>query len=59
MVSRFDAGVVIQDAAPQAVLVAASKMMEDYQRYNANALTTGEILQQENSASAMYKAITE
>ena len=59
MVARFDAGLVTDDLSPQAVLQSAAAIIADYPRYNTNADTAGQVLQQENSANGLYKALTE
>ena len=59
MVERFEAGMVIDIASPAKVLQSVEAIVLDYARYNVNANTAGQALQQENSASVLYKVLTE
>ena len=59
MVDRFDAGVVIDNESPQAIVKSAAAIIADYANYNSNAGHAGQILQQENSAATLYKVLTE
>jgi glycosyltransferase involved in cell wall biosynthesis len=59
MAVRFDAGLVTDDISPAAVLEKVNVIVSDYSRYNVNANKAGNTLQQENSADALYKALTE
>ena len=58
MVERFEAGRVIDIVTPANVLKSAEAIILDYARYNMYANTAGQTLQQENSASALYKVLT-
>lgn len=59
MVERFEAGMVMDIATPESVLKSVESIILDYARYNANANTAGQTLQQENSASTLYKVLVE
>ena len=59
MVERFDAGLVADNNSPQEVLKKAAVIIENYAHYNANVINAGQILQRENSASTLYKVLTE
>ena len=59
MVERFEAGLVLDSMSPETVLKSVGEIISDYARYNANANRAGQILQQENSADALYKALME
>ena len=59
MVGRFDAGIITQNMSPEAVLKSAEAIIFDYSRYSINANNAGQVLQQENSASILYKVLTE
>lgn len=59
MVERFDAGQVVSNVSPQEVFKSSTAIIESYARYNSNAIRAGQTLQQENSASALYKVLTE
>lgn len=58
MVQRFDAGLVVENSAPEKVLAAIQKIMADYTQYQKNAAVAGLILQQENSAEFLFKRLT-
>ncbi len=57
MVQRFDAGVVVDSTAPQSVLAAIETIMVSYTQYQKNAFEAGVVLQQENNAEILYKAL--
>ncbi len=59
MVERFDAGIVLHKTSPQEVFNSATAIISRYAHYNANAVSAGQILQQENNAGALYKVLTE
>lgn len=59
MVKRFDAGLIADNVSPQEIFNIASKIISNYAYYNANAINAGKHLQQENSASALYKVLTD
>ena len=59
MVERFDAGLVTNNMSPDAVLKSIAAIIADYSRYNKNAITAGQALQQENSANTLYHVLTE
>jgi glycosyltransferase involved in cell wall biosynthesis len=59
MVERFDAGLVVDSMLSQAILNAASTIISNYKRYNENAVNAGQILQQENNASALFEVLSE
>ena len=48
-VERFDAGIVVEDADPQALQEAITRVIADYPRYQANARAAAEVLRRENS----------
>jgi len=54
---RFDAGAVIDDAAPEHMLFAVQSIMSDYSRYSENALKAGLILEQEHNAANLLSII--
>jgi glycosyltransferase involved in cell wall biosynthesis len=58
MVERFEAGIVLENLSPEAVLKSVEVIMADYPTYNANANRAGQTLQQENSADALYLELT-
>ena len=57
MVQRFDAGVVVDSAAPQSVLAAIETIVAHYAQYQQNASEAGVVLQHENNAEILYKAL--
>lgn len=57
MVQRFNAGLVVEDTAPEKVLEAIQKIMTDYTHYQKNAAMAGLTLQQENSAEFLLKRL--
>jgi hypothetical protein len=59
MVERFDAGTVTAETSPQQILGKIVGIIAAYDRYAANAAIAGRALQQENSASMLYEALTE
>lgn len=59
MVERFDAGIILDSLSPEWVLKSAEDIISNYSRYNASASKAGQVLQQENSANALYKVLTE
>jgi hypothetical protein len=58
MVSRFDAGIVVDSPAPEVVLMAVDKILADFPGYQANAHAAGLTLRQENSGDLLFKALT-
>lgn len=59
MAKHFDAGLVADDMSAEAVQARIKTIIAEYPRYHANALQGGQILQQENSASALYQTLIE
>jgi glycosyltransferase involved in cell wall biosynthesis len=59
IVERFDAGLVADNVSPQDVLAKATAIISNYAHYNTNAINAGQVLQHENSASTLYKVLTE
>ncbi len=57
MVQRFDAGLVVEDTAPEKVLEAIQKIMADYTHYQKNAVGAGLTLQRENSAAFLFEML--
>lgn len=57
MVQWFDAGVIVENPAPENVLAAIQKIMSDYKQYQKNAFEAGLSLQQENSAEFLFKKL--
>jgi hypothetical protein len=58
VVARFDAGQVVDEAAPNLLLAAAEEILRDYGRYRRNALLAGAALQRELSASRLFEIVT-
>ncbi len=58
MVQRFNAGVVVDSTAPQSVLAAIEIIIANYAQYQKNAFEAGVVLQYENNAEILYKALT-
>ena len=59
MVERFEAGLVADNMSPQEVHKKATAIISNYAYYNANAVSAGQVLQQENNAGVLYKVLTE
>lgn len=59
MVARFDAGGVVQDMATVAICAMAEQLVSNYAVYSGHAAEAGRVLQQENSANVLYKALLE
>ena len=59
MVERFDAGLVVSDTSAEDVYNKAKAIISNFERYNANAINAGEVLQRENNASMLYQVLTE
>ncbi|HJV35594.1 glycosyltransferase [Geomonas sp.] len=57
VVERFEAGVVVDSPAPEALLQASLRIRDDYPRYQANARRAGLALQQEHSAGHLLEII--
>lgn len=57
-VRRFDAGKVLEDLSPPAILSAVDAVRSDYARYRDNARAAGRSLQEENDAGKLYEALT-
>lgn len=57
MVQRFDAGVIVENTAPENVLAAIQKVMSDYKQYQKNSYAGGLSLQKENSAEFLFKRL--
>ncbi len=58
MVERFDAGITIDRADPEATLSAIHKIIENYAYYNKNAYAAGLALRQENSPEFLFNTLT-
>ena len=56
---RFNAGLVTDDMSPEAIQDRIKAIIAGYPSYHANALQGGIILQQENSASALFETLIE
>jgi hypothetical protein len=56
-VERFDAGVCVTHCTPEEVYMVVEKIIAEYPRYAFNARYAGQVLQQENSASVLYKEL--
>lgn len=54
-VRRFDAGLLVEDLSPEALLAAARAVIGEYGRYRENASAAGRTLQEENSARHLYE----
>jgi hypothetical protein len=59
MVARFNAGIIIDSHEPEQILSAIQEVINEYPRYCKNALTGGQILQQENSAEILFDTLVE
>jgi|CXWL01.1.fsa_nt_gi glycosyltransferase involved in cell wall biosynthesis len=59
MVKRFDAGLVVENPAPETVLEAIQKIMADYTHYQKNAIGASLTLQRENSAEFLFETLIE
>lgn len=57
MVSRFDAGQVVDAAAPQQVFEAVRRQIAEYDYYQGQARAAGDTLQRENSAETLYRLL--
>lgn len=57
MVQRFDAGVIVDDVSPPQVLSAVRRVIAEYGRYGKQVRAAGQILQEENSAEALFRAL--
>ncbi len=55
---RFDAGKVVDAAAPEPILSAVEEIVLDYARFRRNALRAGAALQQELNASRLFEIVT-
>ena len=58
MVLRFEAGIVVDDTSPSKVLAAVKQVITNYPIYARNAIAAGNLLQVENSADELFKAVT-
>jgi len=58
VVSEFDAGLVLESPAPDAVLAAVSQIMSDYAHYHNRAIEAGSELQKRNSADYLFRELT-
>lgn len=58
MVQRFDAGTIVADTSPASVLRAVQQQIDDYLEYARRAGAAGAILQEENSAQALFDLLT-
>ncbi|HJV65046.1 MAG TPA: glycosyltransferase [Geomonas sp.] len=58
VVERFEAGVVVDSPAPEALLEASLRIRDDYPRYQSNARRAGLSLQQEHSAGHLLELIS-
>ena len=59
MVERFEAGLIVADVTPENVLRAVTQIINNYTQVNEHAIKAGLVLQDENSANALYKVLTE
>jgi hypothetical protein len=57
MVTRFSAGVIVEDSTPPEVWIRIQKVMEEYADYRGRACEAGHVLQEENSAKNLYQAL--
>lgn len=57
VVSEFDAGLVIDSPAPDAVLGAVARIMSDYGQYRSRAFEAGRELQKRNSAEFLLREL--
>ena len=57
MAQRFAAGVIVADMFPPQVLSAAQRVIAEYAKFNRNALEAGKILQEENNAETLFRAL--
>jgi glycosyltransferase involved in cell wall biosynthesis len=57
MVSRFDAGLVVDSSSPQSVLDAVQRQIAEYDYFQRQARAAGDVLQQENSAETLYRLL--
>jgi len=58
-VERFDAGRVLSDRSPGAMDAAIRAVIAEYPRFHRNALLAGDVLQRENGADHLFRALTE
>jgi len=56
-VSRFDAGIVIDDTSPETLFQAVQKIIEHYPEYHQRALRAGDVLRDEHHPLHTLKAI--
>ena len=57
VVSEFDAGLVLESPAPEAVLAAVDSIMANYEQYCRRALEAGRELQKRNSAALLFREL--
>jgi hypothetical protein len=57
VVSEFDAGLVLESPAPEAVLAAVTRIMANYEQYCRHALEAGRELQKRNSAAVLFREL--
>lgn len=57
VVENGRAGVVIEEARPEALLAAVETVISDYPRYRLNAYEAGRVLQTENSAGHLFSVL--
>jgi hypothetical protein len=57
LVGRFDAGAVVEDAAPDALWKACRTVMAEYPRYRENARRGGQQIHLENSWAPLIAAL--
>jgi len=58
IVNEFEAGLVVEEPAPDVVLDAVLKLIANYQHYHRRALQAGRDLQRRNNANLLFQAIT-
>jgi len=57
VVAEFDAGLVIDSPAPEAILAAATRIIEEYGEFRRRAFAAGRELQERNSAAFLYREL--
>ena len=57
IVDRMEAGVVIEERTPAALLEAARQVIDDYGRYSENARRAADLIQNEHSGAHLLRAI--
>jgi len=57
MVTRFDAGIAVEDLSPPSLFAAVESIRAEYQLRRSNALKGGRVLQEEHSARHLFSAL--